>query len=191
MRNVQSSVLAALSLLGALVAGCASGPAVRVDQDPAVDLKAYQTFGFFDQMATDRAQYTTILTSRLKQATRVQLERHNYIYSDNNPDLQVNFFVNVVDRQEVRSSPVGRGFHGYRVWANDIDTVNYRQGTLSIDLVDAKRNELVWQGVAEGRLSQKSLKNPGPAVDQVVSEIFASFPINDRHGDLVSHASLR
>ena len=46
---------AALSSL-VLIAGCASGPKIIVDKDPGVDMTAFKTFGYFDQVATDRAQ---------------------------------------------------------------------------------------------------------------------------------------
>ena len=177
--RILSGLMTALALLSA----CATGPQIRVDQDPAADLAAYRTFGFFDQLATDRAQYTTITTSRLKQATRDQLERKGYRYTEESPDLRVNFFLNVAERQETRSTPQ-IGFYGYRrglygAWSGypyDVDTVTYRQGTLNIDVVDAKKNALVWQGVAEGRVSEKARRNPGPAIDAVVAEIFTNFP---------------
>ncbi len=176
---------AALSSL-LLLAGCASGPKIIVDRDPSVDMTAYKTFGFFDQVATDKAQYTTIVTNRLKQATRDNLERRGYRYTEDSPDLRANFYLKVVQKQEIRSSPsVGMGgYYGYRggaygAWSSypyDVDTVDYREGTLSIDLVDAKKNSLVWQGLAEGRVSDEARKNPGPAIDAVVAEIFANFP---------------
>jgi Domain of unknown function (DUF4136) len=163
-------------LLIAALAACASKPDVRHDQDPTADLTAYKTFGFYDPLATDRARYSTILSSRLKQATRERLERQHYVYSETSPDLRVNLFVNVVERQELHATPVGRGFYGYRGWATSLDTVEYRQGTLAIDLVDVRRNALVWQGVAEGRLDPKLANDPGPGVDAVVQQIFAGFP---------------
>jgi hypothetical protein len=42
--------------------------------------------------------------------------------------------------------------------------------------VDAGRKELVWQGVAEGRVSKKAIENPGAAIDAVMPQIFAGFP---------------
>ena len=50
------------------------------------------------------------------------------------------------------------------------------RGTLSVDLVDAKKGQLVWQGVANGRVSDEMRQNPGPAVDAVVAQIFSNFP---------------
>jgi hypothetical protein len=185
MRNLPGLRVAALSL--ALLSGCESGPAIRVDRDPGADMAAYRTFGFFDQVATDRAQYSTIVTSRLKQATRAQLERNGLAYSEQDPDLRVNFYLKIVEKQEVRSTPsmtMGAGYYGYRggmygTWGSypyDVETVDYKSGTLSIDLVDARKNALVWQGLAEGRVKSESVKNPGPAIDRVVADIFSNFP---------------
>jgi hypothetical protein len=171
-----------LALLAA--AGCTSGPEIRVDKDPSADMKSFKTFGFFDQVATDRAQYSTIITSRLKEATRGQLERLGYTYTDSNPDLLANFFLKVQEKQEIRSDPAPMGFYGYRAgyygaWGGypyNVSTVNYHDGTLAIDLVNAKNKQLVWQGVAEGRVSEEARKNPGPAIDAVVAEVFSNFP---------------
>jgi hypothetical protein len=158
-----------------------------VDQDPAASLPSYGTFGFFTPLATDEAGYSTLLSARLKDATRHELERRGYVYEESNPDLLVNFNVNVTDKTEVRSSPsmsVGYGYYGYRggmygAWSGypyDVETTNYKLGTLTIDVVDADRKALVWQGVAEGRVTKKVLENPAPAVDASVTQIFARFP---------------
>jgi hypothetical protein len=100
-------------------------------------------------------------------------------------DLQANFYLKVQEKQEIESTPsAGVGFYGYRAgyygaWSGypqDIQTYNYREGTLSVDLVDAKKGQLVWQGVANGRVSDEMRQNPGPAIDAVVAQIFSNFP---------------
>ncbi len=185
MRKILWLLAATVSF--ALVAGCESGPAIRVDHDPAVDVRSFKTFAFFDKVATDRAQYSTIVTNRLKQATRTQLERVGYTYSEQDPDLRVNFYLNIADKQDIRSTPsasMGVGYYGYRggmygAWGGypyDVETVNYKAGTLSIDLVSVKNNALVWQGLAEGRVQQSAVDNPGPAIDAVIAQIFSNFP---------------
>jgi hypothetical protein len=184
MRITRRATLTAVALFAALSAGCSSTPHVRVDKDPSADIRTPRTFAFFTQVATDKQPYTSLVTARLKQATRTQLERQGYTYTEENPDLRVNLFLNMVDRTELRSSPsAGRTFYfhraGYGTWSaypGDLETVNYRQGTLAIDLVDAKRSTLIWQGIAEGRVSAKAMKDPGPAIDRAVAEIFADFP---------------
>ena len=52
----------------------------------------------------------------------------------------------------------------------------YRVGTGNIDVVDARRKVLVWEGIAEGRLSEAMLTNPGPAIGEIVADMFAQYP---------------
>jgi hypothetical protein len=176
--NLLRAVLGCLMLV---VCGCATGPALRMDMDPSANLQSYKTFAFFEPLSTDGGQYQTLVSSRLKQATRAQLERIGYVYSESEPDLRVNFFLKIVNKQEVRTS--GSGYYAYRsryygTWSSYpyVDTIDYREGTLSVDLVDAKRNQLIWQSVAEGEVQDEALKNPGPALDAVVTRMFSNFP---------------
>jgi len=168
-------------LLLPFASGCASGPQIRVDMDARANMKAYRTFAFFNTVSTDGASYTSLLSSRLKAATRAQLERNGYLYSEAQPDLLVNFFLKVVQKQELRSTG---GYYGYRhgyygTWTGYpyVETIDYKEGTLSVDLVDAKQKQLVWQGVAEGEVSEEAQQNPGPAIDNVVAKIFSNFPL--------------
>lgn len=167
--------VAALAAL--VVTACAAGPTIRVDRDPAADLSAYKTFGFFEQVATDRAQYSTIVSSHLKQATAAELRKLGYVYDETNPQLRVNFFLKIADKQEIRSTPAGGiGPYAYRFALSSVESREYKAGTLGIDLVDTKRNALVWQGVAEGRLRNEAARNSGAAISAAVSEIFRNFP---------------
>lgn len=177
--------ITALCIAATLATGCASRPDIRLDKNPSLAMNHYQTFSFFEPLSTDKSLYTTIISGRLKNAARQELERRNYVYDEESPDLKVNFSLNVVDRQEVRSCMRG-GPVAFRLGVNDIETVDYRQGTLALDLVDARKKELVWQGIAEGRIDRKSVENPGPAVDAVVSDLFDGFPLNRDGGDLAS-----
>lgn len=162
----------------ALVSACASGPAVRVDKDPAANMAAYRTFGYFDHLSTDRPGYSSIMTTRLKLATKHQLERLGYTYDEKSPQLRVNFFLKVGDRTDLRSTAAPGRVGRYVAWAGypgTLETVDYKAGTLSIDLVDTATHSLVWQGIAEGKVSEEAMKNPGPAVDSVVASIFSKF----------------
>jgi uncharacterized protein DUF4136 len=160
------------------VVGCTSMPDVRVDKAPAANLGQYKTFSFYDPLATDRSTYTSIMSTRLKRATREELERHGYVYSERNPDLKVNFGLRVADRQELRSYPTGNGVFVRRAGLQDVSIVNYRQGTVSIDLVDNHLKTLLWQGIADGRVDDKMIEDPGKAIDTVVKQIFVGFPLS-------------
>jgi hypothetical protein len=164
----------ALAAMLALGAGCATRPDVRSDQDSSVELASYKTFGFY--ATNESSPYATLLASRLNAAAREQLERRRFVYSEHEPDLRVNLRLAVDDRLQIRSSPTHRV--GWRAgFGGDIETVEYRQGTLAIDLVDVKRNLLVWHAVAEGRLDTKAMEQPGPAIEAAVGEVFGHFPV--------------
>lgn len=165
--------LVALALVATL-AGCASAPATHVVTDPQADLRSYRTFSFSE---AGKGEYSTITGNRLKQATRAQLQRLGYTYVERNPDLRVYILLKVEDRQELRSVPTSAGRFAYRGWVSSaVETVQYREGTLAIDLVDTKRNAMVWRGITGDRISKSDMKNPGATIDSAVRELFAAFP---------------
>ncbi|HZU53867.1 MAG TPA: DUF4136 domain-containing protein, partial [Holophagaceae bacterium] len=64
-----------------------------------------------------------------------------------------------------------------RVGTSFSQTHSYREGTLAIEIVDARTNQLVWQGVDEGVLT--GLDTPDKANDAVASAVkdtLAKFP---------------
>jgi len=177
-RNGLLAVTAAV-LLGA----CATtAPTIHRDINPAANFAGYRTFGFFSPLATDKAGYETVFTGRLKDSTRRAMESKGYVYNETAPDLLLNFYANVQDRQELRTTPTSMGYYGYRGgmyggWGGvDVETINYKQGTLSIDLIDAAKKMLVWQATAEGRVSNEARRNPGPAIDAAVTEMMSALP---------------
>jgi hypothetical protein len=172
-----------VSVAGAvLLAACATGPEIRRDTNPSANFAEFKTFGYFSPLATDSAGYETVFTARLKEATRRNLEAKGYVYSEADPDLLVNFYANVEDRQEIRTSPVSMGYYGYRrgfyggISTQQVETVNYKTGTLTIDVIDREQKSLVWEATAEGRVSREARKNPGPAIDAVVDQMMAPLP---------------
>lgn len=178
-----------ISIWSAVLLGCATqrGPEIHVNSDPGANYSNYATFGFPEQTGTDRGGYSTLVTDYFKAAVRDQMQARGYQYVDENPDLIVNFYANVRERTQVRSSPrssVGYGYYGYRyglysawpMYANDVDTVTYKIGTANIDIVDAERKQLIWEGVAEGRIREADMENPREAIASVVTQLFARYP---------------
>jgi hypothetical protein len=184
MRNadIRALVIAFFTVL----AGCASGPDVRVDADPSVNVTSYRTFAFFEPLATDKAGYSTLVTARIKDTARREMEGRGYAYDAAAPELLLNFQLNIQERVNISSSPspgVGYGgYYGYRsygAWASypaDIQTTYYKSGTLNIDVVDARRRALIWQAIGEGRIKKESMKNPGPAIDAAVALLMTDLP---------------
>ncbi len=176
-------LIAAAGLVALLTACAASGPRVTTNVDPAADFSAFKTYNLMRPLGTDRpGGFRTPLSNMLDDAVSLELERRG-LQRSNSPDLLVNFFVNTEQRMDVRQTPTAGSFHGHRrnrysTWGSYRTTVRqYTQGTLVIDLVDPKRNTLVWEGVAEGRLRRSDREITQERVDEVVGAILAELPL--------------
>ena len=173
----------------AALAGCAANPSadIHVNSAPDANFSSYSTFGFPEQTGTDRGGYSTLVTSYFKTAVKEQMEMRGYHLVDENPDLLVNFYAKVHERTETRSEPgfsAGYGYYGYRyglytAWPfydSDVRTVTYPIGTANIDVVDARKKQMIWEGVAQGRISDADMEQPREAISRTVTQLFARFP---------------
>jgi hypothetical protein len=172
----------ALAGLALMLAACASGPQIRTQSAPALDIQKYQTFGFVERPDTDKSGYTTLTTRFLKEAVSREMQSRGYTRSDT-PDLLINFSVGSKDKVEGSSWPdVGLGWGRWsRGWGwggtfggRDIRTVT--EGSLTIDVVDQQHRELIWSGTAKGRVTSKAENDPQPAIEQAVAAIFSKYP---------------
>lgn len=170
--------LIAAILCTASLAGCATKSATFAQKDPQVDLYEFKTFAFFELADGQlrRTGYSTLVAEELKQATRTQLEKLGYVYDPTRPDLRVNIMLSLQQRTEIRSTPNAARLP-YRAWGtSSIDTVDYREGTLAIDLVDARRRTMVWRGVVQDRLSRKAVQRADETARDAVKMVFARYP---------------
>jgi hypothetical protein len=172
--------LAMASLLA--LTACASKPIIHTQVSPALEIQRYQTFGFVEHPDTDKAGYTTLVTRYLKEAVSREMVARGYTHSDH-PDLLVNFTTGTRDKVEGDPWPdVGLGWGRWsRGWGwggmwggRDIRTVT--EGSLTIDVVDHERKELIWSGTAQGRVTSRQEDNPQPALDKAVAAIFDKYP---------------
>lgn len=175
----------AMPLLAAALVGCATtgGPDVRATYDQATDFSQFRTFGFVEPAGTDQAGYESLVTQQLKTSTQRELEARGYTHAATAPDLLVNFNASLAQQVLVTDQPVAMSqYYDYRTgtyagWVGyEPDVEEYIQGTLNIDLVDARRQQLVWEGVAVGRITEQVRQNRAAAIDKAVVEIFAKYP---------------
>ena len=165
-------------LCGALLlAGCASGPKIYTNEDPTVDFGKYRTFGFQAQLGTDNDQYASLASQYLKAATVREMEARGYKESAN-PDMIVNFSVNTEEKIRTTQSPTAGGYYGYRgygAWGGyggyETRVTQYTEGTVNVDLVDAEKSQLIWEGVIVGKVTDEVRENLAEVCDAVVTEV--------------------
>jgi hypothetical protein len=169
-----------------LLAGCATGPQITSEADPEADFGSYRTFGFYAPLALEKEGYATPTTDRIKAAARAQLESRGYVYTPEQPDLWVNLNAYMQKRTDVTSFPTvdynyyysyrARSYFAVPFWHDDIHVRQYTEGTLNVDLVDRRKNRLVWEGIAVGRIAKLKPEERAARIDSTVADIFARYP---------------
>ena len=186
--------VAVLIAVVATLAACATPINVRAHTDPNANLSSYHTYGFYAEPGTNRGGYSTPVTGYFKNAVSREMNARGYKYTEESPELLINFNTNVRENVDVRSTPVPTygvgygygGYYGYRGgmyvagpigYGTEVETVRYKAGTANIDVVDAAKKQLVWEGIAEGRITDKMMQNPQATIDQVIKDMFANYPV--------------
>jgi hypothetical protein len=172
----------------ALLTGCASGPDIRSDYDRSVDFNQFKTYNFFSPMGIENPNYSTIYGSIFREALSREMEARGYTRSDD-PDLLLNVSARLQDKTKVTTynDPYPMGYYGYRrgfydPWAGygygtQTQVSQYTEGTVNIDMVDARAKRMVWEGVAVGRLKEgRTNEQVREAINNGVKSMFEGFP---------------
>lgn len=179
--------IAFLLVLATLLAACATGPRVSSEIDPTADFGRYRTFAFYSPLAIEARGYSTPTSNRLRDAARAQMEARGYVYDERDPDLWVNLNAYLQERTDVTTMPEvdytyyysyrARAYVAVPYWRERTDVRRYTEGTLNVDLVDARENRLVWTGVAVGHARRGSTpEERGARIDAAMADIFARYP---------------
>ena len=149
---------AALLLIMAGAAGCSSGPQILADWDPATDFGAYKTWDFIENAGPDYDGYESLFSQYMMEAIAIEMDKRGYVRDNSNPDVFLNFNAIVQDKTKITQSPsmgppMGYGYYGYRggyygAWGGygygtETRVRQYTEGTFNIDIVDAKKMQLV------------------------------------------------
>ncbi len=184
MLSLPASLKLSALVLGLGLAACSSEQATtRVDSRPGVNMARYKTYNFMDQMARNDSAFLNSGSNifDLKRAVTRQMEARGFRQAAQ-PDLWVNIGMVTEQRTQTRQAnfqtdglPYYIGQRNYRWQAGDIPVGQYQEGTVTIDLVDAARKELIWQGTTSAILSHKPTR-AAKQIDEGVSEVFSRLP---------------
>jgi hypothetical protein len=168
-----------------LFTGCASTPNTFTRQDPTADFGEYKSYGFYDDLSTDKKNYESMESSFLKVAVAQQMDLRGLSYS-NAPDLMVNFYIHTKEKIQTRSVPTMGAYYGFRdpfydTWGGyggyETRVDQYTEGTLNIDVVDANSKKLVWEGAVAGRVTDADMRDLEKTIDRAVANIMANYPV--------------
>jgi len=189
-----------LPLLLLVVATSCVSVKVASDYDRSANFNQYKTYAFYKK-GIDKADFSDLDKRRVLKAIEKELASKGFSKSDN-PDVLVNIFTKTTNKVNVRNNNLnwgwglwnpwfwGAGWNwGWGAWGpwdawgawglsdQDLQITQSEQGTLFIDLIDAKKRELAWQGVGTGTLhSAKNVSEKDALMQSFVSEIMANYP---------------
>ena len=167
----------------AVLVACTSSPHIHSLIDGTAQFDTYKTYAFHPNLNKSDPDYDRMSSRYIKLAIQNEMKARGFIKADD-ADLWVNFNVHTKDKISIDSSPsvsLYYGFrHGYGVWGDyplmQERIRHYTEGTLNIDLIDKKTNLLLWEGVAIGKVSNRSYENLEVKVNEAVKLIFETLP---------------
>ena len=152
---------------------------VTSDHDLEADFTRYKTFAW--KPGTEAAN--PITEKRIHRAIEAELVAKGLVAAADAPDLYV--YTHVSTSQTSSVDFVGYGYGGYAgwdgwgYWGPVATTINMRDvyhGSLIVDLVDTKKNALVWRAVANETFLELDMDKIAKTVNKVVKKMFRAFP---------------
>lgn len=178
-----------------LLIGC--GPKVDTNKKTSRDLSNYSSYSFLPNQDTiknsdyDNAYVNEIVIDEINQ----NMKEENYRLERNQPDLLVYYHLMFDEEMAVNASPVYTNYSYYRpgyyvgpyyrnyaynnyftvprVAGTGIEQIPYKEGTIVIDLIDRRTNEIVWRGKANDVVDPANLDSE---LRSYIDAIFEQYP---------------
>ena len=169
-----------------LLAGC-SGYSVKYDFDPSANFRGYRSYDWYasSRKAQGRKGDENPLTDRrVRASVEQQLQGKGFrLETKAEPDFLIAYYPIYRTRRVRTHTSVGVG--GWRrPWGYGVgtrfgtsETHAYKEGTIVLEIIDSKSNQLVWQARAEGALTAHD--DPQEAQEQIaqaVRDLLDRFP---------------
>jgi hypothetical protein len=179
-----------------LTTSCASGPNVHAIYKQEIDFSQFDSFKFVERLSPNGEAYLSIETQYIIEAIREQLSVRGLVESEA-PQLLVNFNISQKEKLITTALPViPSGYYAYRdrsdygtsfgLGSQNV-TTQYTEGTLNIDVIDAALKQVLWEGVAVGRLKQIPSNKLKSYVYDIIESVFEEYPIVKPNADLTDN----
>jgi hypothetical protein len=184
LKNNAMKIFKLVPLFAILVLASCSSVRVTTDYDREANFNDFGSFAFF-KPGIDKAKISDLDKRRVLRAIDGELSAKGMVKSET-PDLLISICTKESERVDVYNNNFGwgRGAWGWGTgfgwggnWGNTVSKST--EGTLYIDLIDAKTQELVWQGVGRSSLYRGSnIDKKEEKIKCIVSEILMEYPPN-------------
>jgi len=189
MKSIKSLIM--FATVGLFLAGCAT--TAHVEKDDSVNFSNYKTFTWVDE-ANDMSPKKTkdLQNTNVQKAVSAELAKANWQEDKKNPDVILKHDILVEKTVRENNNPVySRGFtrRYFNPYTRRFNYIYYpsqfmgytnneyetREGTLTITMIDAKTDKVIWQGWATDEVDNKNLTSK--EIQNSVKSIFRKFDI--------------
>ena len=149
-------VVSLLAVVLGLLVGSAAAQSVQSDFDRTFQFSNLKTFSFAVQRrgAADPLAADSLNNGRIKTGLESQLVANGFRMDTEDSDFVIAYYVTTKNKLSVQD-------YGYGLprWfgSRDIRVNQYSEGTLMVDFIDARTNQVVWRGRASGTLEMKGV----------------------------------
>jgi Domain of unknown function (DUF4136) len=175
--------LLAVAGVTVLLAGCTSLK-VGNDYDRAADFSGFRSFSLMSR--NHHGSGNPLVTQRARDAIQAELTRRGFSFVSDvaAADFVVDFTIGSRERVDIETYPAPYagpywgypGWWGYRYWGSEVDARQYREGTLSIDIFDARTHKPVWHGWATKELTRSDMEHSEAPIRAAVKSVLTTFP---------------
>jgi len=164
------------SLMLLFIAASCSSVRVTTDYDTETDFSNYKTFAFYKK-GIDKVDISDLDKKRILKAVEHELLAKGFTKSEK-PDVLVNIFTKSRQKVDIYNNNSYYGWHPWYYGPNfGIHISKHTEGTLFIDLIDANKKELAWQGIGSGALNTSgNMAKKEERIKEFVAEIMAKYP---------------
>jgi len=171
-------------LLCVSLAACSGVKVLPTESADGVEWAKYKTFDFYQVDAsgdTISAQFISGIDV-LKRAIAQEMKQRGYVQTANQPDLLINIGLVVKEQVQTRQTDWRTdgatrymGQRNYTWKSEEIEVGRYREGTVTVHVVDAARKQMLWKGGAKGIIPDKQKQLPALA-EEAMKELFSKYP---------------
>ena len=164
------SVMIMLAMVLGLLAVSAAAQSVQSDFDRSFRFSELKSFRFAVQKrgATDPLAGDTLNDGRIRNGLESQLTANGFRMESEKVDFVIAYYVTTKNKLNVQDFGYGppRWFG-----SRDIRVNQYSEGTLMVDFIDVKSNQVIWRGRAVGTLEMKGVdKKISKSVEKLVKQ---------------------
>jgi hypothetical protein len=167
-------------LIIAFFAASCSSIKVTSDYDKTAGFASYKTYAYTEEAMS--LPLDDLNKNRILAAVSSELAAKGFTKSDN-PDVLINLNIKTEKQQTATATNSGGYGYGYRYgWGGGFSTTTinydtYTDGTLFIDMIDASKKQLVWQGRGTKTIDENAnAKKREENLNYAIKLIFATYP---------------